>query len=184
MDCTASKDRAAGYILISLPIFCPQPMFSFLFPFISKIPAVIWPPTDQMEDLAEEGGPDIITHLASWQPTHMSKVNTGVRGHRSTDRHDEWPRVPTRRHAHKPAQEEEGDVWSAPPHHCSTENPFQPLSMSHRCLNTTITLEHRTCARVNRYVCVNALIQSVVCAWALAGWSNLFQNCHKGTQCR
>lgn len=36
----------------------------------------------------------------------MSKVNTHVRGHGSTDRHDEWPQVPTRRRTYKLAQKE------------------------------------------------------------------------------
>lgn len=32
-------------------------------------------------------------------PTHMPGVNTCVRGHRSTDRHDEWLEVPMGRDA-------------------------------------------------------------------------------------
>lgn len=73
-------------------------------------------------------GLGIIIHLWAQQLTRMSKVNTRVRGHGSTDRHDEWPEVPTRRHTHKLARGgEEGDVWSAPPHHRSTENPIHTL---------------------------------------------------------
>ena len=54
----------------------------------------------------EQGGArlsaDIITHLHR-HLTHTSKVNTHVRGQGSTDRYDEWPEDPTRRHTHKPA---------------------------------------------------------------------------------
>lgn len=91
----------------------------------------------------EEGGaclgPGIITHLQARQPTHMSKVNTRVRGHRSTDRHDEWPEVPTRRHAYKPARRERKVMCGqTPPHHCNTENPIHTPhrpSMSHHYLS-------------------------------------------------
>lgn len=59
--------------------------------------------------------PDITTHLPARRPTHMSKVNMCVRGHESTDRHDEWPRVPTRRRAHKLAQKRERKVMCGQP---------------------------------------------------------------------
>lgn len=79
-------------------------------------------------------GPGIITGQQAW---HMPRVNTWVRGHVRTDRHDEWPEVPTRRHAYKPAWRERKVMCGQPPScHCSTENPIHTLHwLSHHYLS-------------------------------------------------
>lgn len=81
-------------------------------------------------------GRGIITRLQAW---HMPRVNTYVRGHGRTDRHDEWPKVPTRRHAYKLACRERKVMCGQPPsRHCNTENPIHTLhrpSISHHYLS-------------------------------------------------
>lgn len=93
-------------------------------------------------------GPDIITYLPAGQPAHMSKVNTHVRGQGSTDRHDEWPEVPTRRHTYKRAQTERKVMCGQPLQYCNTDHhshtaltlyvsslPITTVALIHVCIH-------------------------------------------------
>lgn len=68
-------------------------------------------------------------HNTPTGPTHMPRVNTCVRGHGSTDRHDEWLEVPTRRQAHKLARTESKVTCSQHPHFVTA---IQRIPFTHR----------------------------------------------------
>lgn len=125
---------------------------------------VMKPSIDKTSNKEEEDqggaclGPGIIIRLQARQSTR-TKVNTRVRGHGSTDRHDEWPKVPTRQHAYKlGSRREEDDVWSAPSSPLQYRESHSHTALTPPCLiityhnNGTVTPYECACGCVNVYI--------------------------------
>lgn len=68
-------------------------------------------------------------------------------------------------------QSEEGDVWSAPPHHCKTENPIHTLhrpSKSHHYLSQQWHWNTTPVCGFHQFLLM--WFQNIVIAMLLAGW--------------